>query len=490
MTGKTRRVRRVLGRSIPVLGVMALVLIVAGPVYIAAMNHFGARAADSVIREAEALGAIPQSPAHIPDDDNAAPLLRAAAWAISDPYDFEDNVPVIGSGEWPNFGKGFTDEEQAAIVREMVARNAAVFDLVDRAAAKPASRYDVDWRMFSDDILDILGATRRLTRWQQIRSLDAEARGDREEAMRAANAAFAINRSLNRHDLLLTHLVQISIDSLAITMLESMLSRLELQEHSLEHLATSLEQSRDALDLMDAMRGEVALVIPSLAYPRWGRIARQYEASKFAVHKLDLIADPEEQPAGDGLDLDELRDILSHTSFWDYLGRAAADTYFAWVPGHLQVTTAGQLRELLDVMAGFENARNQPQALIERMDSNSFDDTAEAARNALKPTLIMKTHLSVAIAAMRVEAFRVSRGDWPDSLRDIATSIPQDEYGQSLKLHAVPRGIVIYSVGLNGIDEKGVNARHDGTRGDEDDIAFELLSAEHRNTPPAVNPPD
>ena len=490
MKNRKLRGKRVLGLAIRVLGVSTLVLILLVPIYIAVTNHLGHRAAESVIREAAKLNALPQPPEDVPDEDNGSPLLRAAAFALSDPYDYEDNVPAVGGADWPRFGERFT-EEQAAIVREMVDRNTTVFELVDRAAAKPHFQYDIEWRIFAwQDVMSILSETRSLTRWQEVRSLDAQARADTQTAVQAVTAAFAISRSLNAHDLLLTHMVQVSIDALTIEIIESMLSRLELEEPALHEMAQSLERSHEKLNFGDILRGEVAIMIPSISHPRWGWISGEYERARWFVHQSNVYNDLVRESGGEDTELMDLGDIMSHTSFWDFFSNALVGTYFTWVPGHQQLIGADGAKEVLDLLQQYESTKNQPRALIHLAENGPSDGPAEYLSHAISANLDIQTRLRVANTAMLVEGYRVSNGEWPASLQDLEGSIPTDEYGQPLRLQRTKRGVVVYSVGANGLDEKGVNASEDKTRGEEDDVTFELLKPDRRSVSPAPKEPE
>jgi len=60
-----------------------------------------------------------------------------------------------------------------------------------------------------------------------------------------------------------------------------------------------------------------------------------------------------------------------------------------------------------------------------------------------------------------------------------------DALEQPIQMLSTHEGVIVYSIGLNGIDEQGINEWSDSSvTGDEDDFSFELLNAELRDIYP------
>ena len=99
-----------------------------------------------------------------------------------------------------------------------------------------------------------------------------------------------------------------------------------------------------------------------------------------------------------------------------------------------------------------------------------------------------QSNLRSAIAALVSERFRLARNAWPKSLQILVkekylANVPTDPInGASMRFHATADGVVIYSIGENGIDEHGNMGRH-GFKGRSDDRGFRLWDERFRGQP-------
>jgi hypothetical protein len=95
------------------------------------------------------------------------------------------------------------------------------------------------------------------------------------------------------------------------------------------------------------------------------------------------------------------------------------------------------------------------------------------------------------MAAIASERYRMARGNWPQSLDVLVqekylAEAPLDPVdGKPLRFRVTNDGIVIYSIGLNGIDEQG-NMRRHGFIGASDDMGFRLWDERFRGQPPVA----
>ena len=97
--------------------------------------------------------------------------------------------------------------------------------------------------------------------------------------------------------------------------------------------------------------------------------------------------------------------------------------------------------------------------------------------------------------AFAAERFRLARGRWPESLAELApefiTAVPEDPYASAMfRLRRTESGIIIYSVGPDGVHHEGRLIRTPRYRG-EGDIGFQLWDPERRGReplPPAGTP--
>ena len=99
---------------------------------------------------------------------------------------------------------------------------------------------------------------------------------------------------------------------------------------------------------------------------------------------------------------------------------------------------------------------------------------------------ISTARMRCAIAGLACERFRLLKGRWPESLReipaDLLAAVPLDPFdGKPLRYRQLPDGVAIYSVGVNGSDDGG--DLHWGER-ESLDVGFRLWNANARSLPP------
>lgn len=69
---------------------------------------------------------------------------------------------------------------------------------------------------------------------------------------------------------------------------------------------------------------------------------------------------------------------------------------------------------------------------------------------------------------------------WPETLAELSEGITIDPFtGEPLLYRRTNRGCIIYSVGMNLLDDGGVCDMDS----DKDDVIFRLLDADRRNSP-------
>jgi hypothetical protein len=88
---------------------------------------------------------------------------------------------------------------------------------------------------------------------------------------------------------------------------------------------------------------------------------------------------------------------------------------------------------------------------------------------------------------MAVERYRLARGHWPESLSELVPehlkSIPRDPFdGAELRYLDFAEGVIIYSVGPDGVDNGGNITQNPSTPGS--DLGFRLWDVEHRRQAP------
>src|SRR5262249_29944856 len=92
------------------------------------------------------------------------------------------------------------------------------------------------------------------------------------------------------------------------------------------------------------------------------------------------------------------------------------------------------------------------------------------------------------IVALAVERYRLKHGHWPQTLAEVGPeflkAIPLDPFdGQPLRYRCVADGVIIYSVGPDGVDDGGNIQRQKPTNEPGTDLGFQLWNPDQRRQP-------
>lgn len=499
---KPRRCLRLLRRLTVWLGVLWLICTLGFAAYAMVVNARGDAAVRHIrlmLSERDLLDRYPNAIEPELDEDGyprdetgtSAAYWRAAMHALPDAADRP--LPVVATVALAPFEprqQYHPDTIQA--LREVVAHNDLFYQLVEQArqtepgpfiAQDPIKAYEGDPYM--------LGQARSVARWMQVRAILAQVEGDGDTFVRALTAVQQLAHSLDDNPTLLNILVSASLDALAQhAIFVSGLSRFELNPEQLDALIDALEQRQAFYDLT----GLIGLVISG-----------EFHFITSGVQQRITYIDARQTIALEGID-PELRDMFGVTE-QGLIERLWRDALLRYCPGRYELQHTkymDQAIQLYDVLAkhqnqpgtGYDAARRlheQFEVENEGDDKNAFNP--RSLYFSLWPTVRTLTtindRLAIAIAALQIERYRIENGRWPAKLEDAVGDAPVlDVHGQALKYQQNQEGIIVYSVGPNGIDEQGYgqydNDAPDQYR-DADDIAIRLYHPDLRN---ALPPPE
>jgi len=158
-------------------------------------------------------------------------------------------------------------------------------------------------------------------------------------------------------------------------------------------------------------------------------------------------------------------------------------------PEHLrlfdELVKASKLKEeeRMDAMQKIEQKIRGSRSIIARLMMPASMKVTEASQR-------VQAQLRTAMVAVAVERYHVKHDAWPqgfdDLLKDgLLAAVPNDPWdGKSLRFKRTPTGVLIYSVGMDKIDNQGTFDRRNPTAAGSD-IGFELWDRQLR----AVQPP-
>lgn len=205
----------------PVVGLAALCVLataVAGGTLLTVDNAVAARAPYLRLEAGQLMQA--NMPAVVADAQNAASLYRRAFAAL-------DADAAIKAQDSP-LSAATTIDPASPAVTDLLARHAATLDLLRRAAARDSCRFERDWtRPSLDLLLPELSSLRVAARLLVLHARRAAADGRATEALGDVVRIGRIGRHAAGEPILISSLVGLAIDAMAVDTLAEVLPRLE-----------------------------------------------------------------------------------------------------------------------------------------------------------------------------------------------------------------------------------------------------------------------
>ena len=402
--------------------------------------------------EAGAL-ALAVSPPKLPEKDNAALVYGRvfASWdndsswpavfdKAADALTSETSVAAQGEAEKPTFD--FLDPALADFLDE----HAADLTLLRKGAALPGCRFDRDFgRPRIDTMLPELQHMRTATRMLGIEARYLAAKGETGKALENVQAMFSLAQHTASDPFLVSALVGIAIDGMAVATLETV-----LPGHKLT--------AEDSVDLE----------IPS-ANTFQNRITRAFRMEEAMA--LWLFSEMNSQ-----------RDWVKTISMADLDGGSSGI-----FPGFASLYRVFLLKQDMDqyrdTIASFEILGSQPyhkvkkhwdereQTLTEKGGGLMTSLLLPALTNCVKASVRGDAQHRTAQVAWAMHRYRATNGDFPEKLADLKPEtlmmLPLDPYdSKPLRLKYADDGWVAYSIGPDMTDDGGVPMDRDSQKGD------------------------
>jgi len=404
-----------------------------------------------------------------PDDQNMALSLIEPGRAINDYEQSESfksraaSTPIFGNGATPAIGERWPDES-LELCRRVLDDNRSILQAVHRAARLPGGRYPVEWREPSvNTLFPHMVRHPMLMKLLRCEAMVAAHDGRRDEAYRALQDVLALNDVLSDELMLFAGLRALACHALCLNAILETVSLTPLTDAQLADLQSRIASAEDRPSLRLAYLGERAVMFESLSW----------------AYAMDDIAEIDFY-------------CVARSSAWRLL------------PGSMYLDQEALLRiesKLCDA-ARLPLQQAVAQATKIEQESLPVPSYCRCAQMLLpsmaKAFTIWSRKLATsraAQAALAAERFRLVNGRWPTSLGQLQpeylSEIPQDPFSEGpLKFAADDRGVRIWSIGSDGVDDGGKVRQLESvrrTKDDGDEGAF-LPSVDRRNRPARPRP--
>jgi len=385
--------------------------------------------------------------ASVPDGSNAALVWLKGVAAITSN---SENPSRHVSFKWNEP----LSAEQLQTGIEVLSANKEALALFRAAAALPGSRYPIVLSQYPVTNIQHLADVKSAAQLLRLEAVVAAQQGESRDSAAAIMRVFAAGRSLDTEPLLLSQLVRVGTDMIAVQSLQCALNRTPFGEAELAamRVATSSADNKDSLRL--AMLGERASFIT---------FARDPQSA--------LAPGPPGAPGGFEAIFAEvfLWPLASAVGFWKRDLRFGIDALttnimFAGLPAPQRFNAATNVETIAkQAVAGRYILTGLLLPALQKAFERDARHSAEV-RNAM--------------VALAVERFRIANaGRLPESASDLAPvwlkELPIDPYdGKPVRYKRTERGYVVYCIGPDQKDDGGLEKPAKVKETDSWDVTF------------------
>lgn len=374
----------------------------------------------------------------VPDAENAALLFAEAGEMAPKQVDREEQKLQT---QFEQLGRTEPlPPEITNYLAQRLSENKDALEILHRAAGLTNSRYPVDLSRGFETLLPHLAKVKGASRLLREEAVQEAAAGHADRATESVLAGYAAARSLAGEPLLISHLVGISMNTIAGSGLEQVVNRVALNEAQLQRLQKMILAGDNTNALPRVLAGERGCSIGIFQDPGGyaammnnglgggGGIAPgMAQSGPKALNKLTGF-----------FDRDLLFYLKTMQKFIDAAGQVPSERFAAVQTFDEDIKEA---RQKLYVMT----------ALIMPALGKCMDRDAENS-----------ARLRTAATALAIERFRIEYGgNLPEGLHglapDILPAVPIDPFtGEVLRYRKLAKGFVVYSVGADRQDDGGI----------------------------------
>jgi len=398
----------------------------------------------------------------VPDAENSALVVLRLARAIS-ASQFSGLISASGYPDWTELTPQMQFKRaELAMMREAVAPLRGAREEALRLRDMPVGRYAV---VMSPDFISTLVPHLQESRtvaafWEQDAFLRA-ADGDLAGAVQSCNAILGTARSIGDEPFIISQLVRIAEQAVAVGAVERVLAHGEAPEAELGALQGALERDLAAPLLLYAARGERA----------GGEVIEDAVAA--GILKPSTLRGLSSPGAVRARWWDRLADFLSLPHGADRLAHLRLST---------RVVEASKLpvEQMHARLADFKTDLQRQPALVR--------DVGWGLSKVITAYTRVQARLRTTVVAVAAERYRLRHRQWPVTADDLVAdrllgAVPADPFdGRPLRWRLLDDGAVGYSVGPDGADDRGNLDRGAGPPGT--DFGVRLWNVAARRQPP------
>ena len=360
-------------------------------------------------------------------------------------------------------------EERMKLLEAEMKRLGPIRLVARRLADMPRGRHKLDHAF--NPIMTLLPdqqETRKVAALFRYEMLYLSNKGDVSEAVRSGRSCVCAGRSLYDEPFLISQLIRIAIVTIGLSGVEKALSLGESNEAELVALDKLLADEEKHETFLIALRGERAMLHRLFSRMNSGAISSESIRTEMGMTEEPFLQRVFVTPRW------QIR--RQQPVMMDMMNRLVEN---ARLPSHEQI--AGE-KEIDREIKGSRMAGS-----IVGMFLPATSKVSEACRRKTAWVASMR-------GLIAVERFRMKHGKWPAKLGDVVPEflerVPTDPFdGTPIKMAKVIDGVIVYSVGLDGVDDGGkLNRKSPMASGA--DLGFQLWDKKARARPASPPKPE
>ncbi|MHC4085705.1 MAG: hypothetical protein ACYSWZ_11995 [Planctomycetota bacterium] len=430
---KPRRTRKVLQTL-----VILLVIIIAGFVAFRLVLKLKLRARLDAVRadgypatcaELDAWYTIPESA------ENAADTF-IDSFSYYEKWDDDEKrhlLPIVSEAQLLPLRTEPLAEESKALVTQYLADNQQALELLHKGAAIEHSRYPIDlgkgFEAHMPDLSDIRDGAKLL----KLEAVVHAENGKPEQAVDSITSTFGLARSLSKEPVLVSQLVRIACQGLAVSTLEHTINRTEFSDEQLVNLSQTFVHAEDPCAMIRAFAGERCMGLSIFKMPA-SKIPPVLDMVSNRPHPLGTIA----------------------ISLYKFVGLADMDaiTYADLMNDYVKAIRLPYHKRQDAIDAVYDKIETVSKIhVLLRLFMPGFSRIAQIDTRII-------AQLRTAHAGLAVHRYRLAAGKLPDSLTELVPTyldaVPKDPFDvKDLRYKKLETGFVVYSIGEDGNDDGG-----------------------------------
>jgi hypothetical protein len=358
-------------------------------------------------------------------------------------------------------------KEQIEALKGELKRAADALAEARKLADRPQGRFPINYSV--DFVGTLLSYTQETRAVAELLGYDAMLRaqeGDADGSLASCRAVLNCGRAIGDEPLIISQLVRIALRLIAVRKMERTLAQGQPSEKALKQVQQLLEQEEPENLLLTALRGERAGIDRLMDALQTGKV----RASGQDIEQLAGLAGGGRQPA------------------W-------TEKLALRLPATIKSQRAAMLRYVTQAVEAAKLPPQLQQQAIDQLEATAKDQptlvrlVAPALGKFTGATRRGQVELRCAIAAIAAERYRREKDQWPESLEALRKGrylkqVPTDVFdGEPLRMRRLEGGLVIYSVGPDGLDNRGHIDRMNPI-GEGSDLGCRLWDVAKRRQPP------